>query len=82
MPEVCGVSAAVPPNDVLAAADQLEAYLIDDAYWAEQSQAAFQNVEKLRWEVTTRPFLSLFSLGTKIYDMGPVHQNELANSNA
>ncbi len=79
MPEVCGLGAlAGPPGDAHWTANAFKQLLTSQADWQRVSDAALLNVEKLRWEVTARPFMSLFSLGQETYTMQPPEKHHVS----
>jgi glycosyltransferase involved in cell wall biosynthesis len=64
IPEVCGLGGLYgPPDDPHWTASALSTMLTSESTWRTYSQAALENAQKLRWDLTTRPFLSIFSLG-------------------
>ncbi len=63
MPEVCGKGAmSGTPGDPEWTAQALAQLMTSPTRWHEYSSAAKENVEKLRWEKTARPFQKIFLL--------------------
>lgn len=57
-PEVAGPGGrVVAPGDIAAAADALEALLIDPEQWRVASKAALANVERFRWQRVSQPMI-------------------------
>jgi glycosyltransferase involved in cell wall biosynthesis len=61
MEEIGGAGGAFgPPGDPLLAADLLEPFLTDRAYWLKLSDEAVSNSQKYRWRECSKPLLRMF----------------------
>lgn len=63
IPEVCAEGGLYgPPSDVAWTANTLTKLITDETEWQSRSTAARLNSQKLHWELTTQPFMKMFSL--------------------